>query len=167
MKIKLTPELCYMAGLFSKSSHKSKNFVSISTTKEELKERFVEIAIKNLMVEPTKIIVGSDEDKSIGFYHSRIAKQLQNVVSRETFIFKKINNFSKSYVAGMFDISGHIRLGNIEISHIKLDDAFMLENLGVHTKGDAVLNTQKFIDLIRDSSIIIKYLNKQMHSPNR
>ncbi len=153
---KLTPNICYMAGLFSKAQKREKNYVSVSTTMPELQQKFVEIAVKDFGILPTRIILGRDSQSSAGFYHSRVAKQLQDIVNRETYVFKTANELSSSYVAGMFDISGHYRSA-VEIRHINPKDAFMLEGLGVHTRGDRIMNISRFIELIAGRSIMLRH----------
>ncbi len=150
---RLSAKLCYMAGLYSKSNRKHKSLVCVNTGIEELRDRFVEIAVNELDVEPNKIMLDKEE-VSAGFYHSRISKQLANIVARETYVFKTVNEFSKNYLAGIFDISGHIKDGTLQIRHITPRDAMMLENLGIHTKGDNILNVGAFIGLIKGISIV-------------
>ncbi len=154
MKEKLTPNVCYMAGLYSKAAKKEKNYVSVNTSILELQQRFVEIAVNELGIMPNKIILGRESEKSAGFYHSRVAKRLLDIVNRETYVFKTVNELSRSYVAGMFDMAGHYR-GTIEIGHVNAKDAFMLENLGVHTRGDKIVNISKFVALIKERSILL------------
>lgn len=155
MKAKLTAHVCYIAGLYSKGPKREKNFVSVNTGVEELKQLFIEIAVKELGVLPSKVLFGHESDKSVGFYHSRIAKQLLDIANRENYIFKITNELSSSYVAGMFDASGHFSAGGLEIRHVTPKDAMMLENLGIHTKGDKILNIGRFMELIKGRSIIL------------
>ncbi len=156
-RLELTAEACYMAGLYSKSPHTEKSLVCISTGIEELRDRFIEMAVKNLGIGPSKIIMDR-EDISAGFYHSRVSKQLAGIVARETYIFKTVNEFSRNYLAGMFDISGHVTARGVEIRHVSARDALMLENLGVHTHGDSIRNISAFIEIIRGSSIVARRL---------
>ena len=158
MKTKLTSHMCYMAGLYSKAAKQEKNFVSVNTSIEELKDRFVELSVKELGILPNKIIFGRVSERSVGFYHSRVAKQLIDITNRETYIFKVPNELSSSYVAGMFDASGHFSAGGLEIRHVTPKDAMMLENLSIHTKGDKVLNIGRFMELIKGRSIVLDRL---------
>ncbi len=156
MGSKLTPNVCYMAGLYSKGPKSQKNFVSINSGMQELRDRFVEIAVNDLAVLPNKIVFGSEpENKSVGFFHSRVAKNLLDIISRETYVFKVDNELSRSYLAGMFDASGHFRPGAVEIRHINTNDAIMLQNLGVHSKGDKILNISRFIELVKARSLVL------------
>lgn len=153
---KLTPNVCYMAGLFSKAPRREKNFVSINTGIEELQQRFAEIAVKDLKIEPSRIVLGRDGSLGIGFYHSRVAKRLNDIISREVYIFRKESELSRNYVAGMFDISGHFTKSSVEIRHVRPDDALMLENLGVHTRGDSITTITRFVSLIKGPSLLLE-----------
>ncbi|MHB1830608.1 MAG: hypothetical protein ACYCO0_04415 [Candidatus Micrarchaeaceae archaeon] len=157
MKTILTPKICYMAGIYSKGPKKEKNFVSLNTDMEYMQQHFAEIAVNELHIEPSKIIIARDSRMSVGFYHSRVAKQLQNISSRETYLFKKTNELAKSYIAGIFDASGHFVPDSIEIKHITPSDALMLENFGIHSKGDKILNISKFIALIEGFSLLLSH----------
>ncbi len=157
MELKLTANICYMAGLYSKGSKRQKNFVSINSSVDELRDRFVEIAVKDLGVLPNKIIFGSGTDKNVvGFFHSRVAKRLIDLEKREVHVFKIDNEFSRSYIAGMFDAAGHFSSDAVEIHNIDTDDAIMLQNLGVHSKGDKILNIVRFVSLIKGKSLLAR-----------
>lgn len=159
-KFELTESLCYMAGLYSKSPKKEKNHVVLNTGIESLRDRFVEIAVKDLGVDPMKIKL-EEEGLGASFYHSRVAKNLANIVSRETYIFKTNNAFARNYLAGMFDVGGHFRDGSLTISHILAPDAIMLENLGIHSKNDRILNGTKFIELVKGISIVMDMVEER------
>ena len=155
MKAKLTQNICYMAGLYGKGPKSQKNFVSINSGISELRDRFVEIAVKDLGVLPNKIIFGSGTEKNtVGFFHSRVAKRLADLIKREVYVFKTDNELARGYLSGMFDAAGHIGQGSIEIRHINSNDAIMLQNLGVHSRGDKILNIKRFLGLVNDMSII-------------
>jgi hypothetical protein len=163
MSDKLTPSICYMAGLVSRSSKREKNSVGIETTIAEIEQRFIEIAIKDLEIEPTKILIDEAEGyKHIYFYHSRVAKRLKEIYSREIHVFKKKDKLSANYVAGMFDSAGRIsrNSGEVSMTPITPEDAFMLENLGIHTKGNSIMNVGNLISLIGEDSILIRRISK-------
>ncbi len=158
---KLTPSICYIAGLVSKSAKKEKNSVGIETTISEIEQRFIEIAIKELKIEPTKILIDEAQGhRHIYFYHSRVAKQLSAIYTREIHAFKKRDNLSASYVAGMFDCAGRIRSGTVSINQILPSDALMLQNLGIYTRGNDIQNIGDFLSFIKDESIMIKRISK-------
>ncbi len=152
-----------MAGLVSRSSKREKNSVGIETSINEIEQRFIEIAIKELGIEPTKVIIDEAEGyRHVYFYHSRIAKQLTEIYSREVHVFKKRDTLSASYVAGMFDSAGRVsrNSGEVSMTPITPDDSFMLENLGIHTKGNTILNVGNLISLIGEESILIRRISK-------
>jgi hypothetical protein len=156
MKTKLTPNTCYIAGLVSKSYETEKSLVGIRTSVDEIEQRFIEIAVKDFGIEPQRILIQEvGEHRHVFFYHSRVSKQLKDIVSRETHMFKKKDNLSSSYVAGMFDGAGHVTRTTITINPLSPSDVFMLENLGVHTKGNAIMNISSFIALIKGYSLLL------------
>ncbi|MDE1833804.1 MAG: hypothetical protein KGH64_00540 [Candidatus Micrarchaeota archaeon] len=156
MKAKLTPDICYLAGLVSKSKGKEKSEVVINTGIDEIEQRFIEIAVKELEIDPTKIVIEQSESrKYVKFYHSRVSKMLKDIAAREVYLFKKKDDLAASYIAGMFDSAGHIRGAAPTISPLTPTDAFMLENLGIHTRGNEVINITNFILLVKGRSIII------------
>jgi hypothetical protein len=157
MNAKLTPGICYVAGLFSKSREDEKSAVGIRTSVPEIEQRFLEIAIKELLIEPNKVIIEESESGSrhIYFYHSRVAKLLKDISAREVHIFKKKDAMSANYAAGMFDAGGHVRPTTLSMSPLSASDAFMFENLGIHTKGNLILNISSFMALVKGLSVIL------------
>lgn len=153
MTIKLTASACYMAGLMNRTTEKGR--VGISTGKSAIEERFLEIAVKKLKVDPTKITIteGTAGMRNIHFYHSRIAKELREIREKELFLFKRINEFSRSYVAGMFDSSGHLQKGSITINGLSPKDRLMLENLGIRTLDRRIVNPGLLLDVIKGYSV--------------
>ncbi|MDE1823533.1 MAG: hypothetical protein KGI00_05540 [Candidatus Micrarchaeota archaeon] len=152
MTIRLNPSACYIAGLMSRTREKGK--VAISTSKSAIEQKFIEIAVKKLKVDPKKITIQEGIGvRNIYFYHSRIAKELQEVREKELFIFKRMNEFSRSYVAGMFDSSGHLQKGTIYINGLTPKDRVMLDNLGIKTLDNRVVNSKSFLDVIKGYSV--------------
>lgn len=157
MKHKITPGVCYMAGLLSKSKQWEKNSVGIQTSIVEIELRFIEIALKELEIEPSKIMMEESEGhKRIYFYHSRVSKQLRDICAREVHIFKKPDKLSSSYVAGMFDAAGHIRNGTVTMSPMTPSDTIMLGNLGIHTRGKTIANASRLVLLIKGQSVMLE-----------
>ncbi|MGI0141918.1 MAG: hypothetical protein ACREBF_04715 [Candidatus Micrarchaeales archaeon] len=155
MSTRLTPELCYIAGIVSKSRQSEKSMVGINTTIDNVIENFVEISLK-LGVDTKKIMIEDVEGvKHVYFYHSKLAKQIREIVEKETRIFKYKNEFSSSYIAGMFDASGKIRNGKLLISGLDKSDQLVLQNLGVHTMGERISNITQFVSLVKGHSILI------------
>jgi len=156
MPTKLTPELCYMAGIVSKTRQAEKSMVGINTTIDDVVENFVEVALK--MGIDTKKIMIEDVDgvKHVYFFHSKLAKQIREIVEKQTKIFKYNNEFSASFLAGMFDSSGKISRGKLLLSGMSAADQMVLENLGVHTHMNAIMNIKAFLEIIKGKSIIFK-----------
>ena len=108
MKIKLSPNAYYIAGLMSKTIEEN-NAIGIKTGMRELEERFVEIALNDFKIDSKKILVEEGERHvHVYFYHSQIAKQLKAVIKSSPKIFTKRDIKSASYIAGIFDAAGHV-----------------------------------------------------------
>lgn len=156
MKTKLTPAICYMAGLQSKG-REERSAVGVSTGLEGIEQKFIEIAIKELKIQPNRIIIEEMGGgmRHVFFYHSRICKQLKDICDSSDKIFRHKNELSKAYVAGMFDAAGHKDARGLYIKKINPKDAVMLQNLEVYTKGNRIMNISSFIELIKDFSLLL------------
>lgn len=162
MKIKLTPDICYIAGL--NAPFKEKNAVGIETNTKELEERFAELAIKLFEVDPTRILVAENGGKhSIYFYNSRIAKRLAEIRSKADKLFRSQNDLSRNYLAGMFDSMGRISCsGGVFMNGLQPVDEVFLANMGIHTKSGRIINISSLITLISGTSVLA-----DMHSSLR
>ena len=69
-------------------------------------------------------------------------------------IFRLPTPNSKSYVAGIFDAAGHVSGKSIYINGITVNEAVMLQQLGVHTSGERIRDVRNFLDLVRGFSVI-------------
>lgn len=155
MTTKLSPEFCYLAGIVGKTGQEEKSMVGINTTIDAIIENFVEVALK-MGVDSKKIMIEDlDGVKHVYFFHSKIAKQIRELVEKETKVFKYKNEFSSSYLAGMYDASGKTRNGKMGISRMTRSDELMLQNLGIHTKGSSIMNIKYFLDFIKEYSILL------------
>ncbi len=155
MKLKLTPDVCYVAGLLSQSKEE-RTAVGIVTGKGEIEQRFISIALKEFEIKPEKIVIKEDgPNRHVYFYHSRIAKQLREIIDRENYIFKAKNDFAKSYLAGIFDAAGHVHKEGLKIKGLRPKDELMLSNLGIHSNRGRILNPSILLAFIRGRSIII------------
>ena len=155
MKIKLGPSAYYMAGLMSKTKEEN-NAIGIKTGMHELEERFVEIALKDFKIDSRKILVEEGENYvHVCFYHSQIAKQLKSVIKSSPKIFTKRDVKSTSYIAGIFDAAGHIGRNVFKINGLSTEDVFILQNLGIHTRGGTILNIDSFMELVKGRSILL------------
>lgn len=159
MKTKLTPAICYMAGLQSKSNEE-RSAVGISTGLPSIEQKFVEIAIKDLKIQPNRIIIEEIGGgmRHVFFYHSRVCKQLKDICNSSDKIFKHKNELSRAYVAGMFDAAGHKDSQGLYMKKIEPKDAVLLQNLEIYTKGNRIMNMSSFIELIKGFSLLLKAL---------
>ncbi len=156
MKKKLTPALCYMAGLQSKGNEE-RSAVGISTGLESVEQKFIEIAVKDLEIEPNRIIIREIGGgmRHVFFYHSRICRQLKEISGKSEKVFKRRNELGAAYVAGMFDAAGHKDSGGLYINKIEPRDAVLLQNLEIYTKGNRIMNMTSFIALIKEFSLVL------------
>ena len=159
MKAKLKPSICYIAGLSKKDSEK--NAVAVETGSEEIELRFVEAAIKEFKIEPTKVVIEEKKDgrRKVYFYHSRIARQLAEIRSREEKLFRVPNEFSCNYLAGMFDSTGGFSKTGVHLNILTPQDEVMLANLGIHTRNGRISNISTFVALIGRYSYLLKSMN--------
>jgi hypothetical protein len=154
MKIKLTPEICYIAGL--NAPFKEKNAVGVETNIKEIETHFAELAMKLFEVDPTRIMVTEEEGRhSIYFYNSRIAKRLAEIRSKADKLFRSQNDLSRNYLAGMFDSMGRISgSGGVFMNGLQPVDEVFLANMGIHTKGGRIINISSLIALISGTSVL-------------
>ncbi|HVA83119.1 MAG TPA: hypothetical protein VNF06_03075 [Candidatus Aquilonibacter sp.] len=155
MPTKLSPEMCYLAGIVSKTRQEEKSMVGVTTTIDAMIENFVELALK-LGIDSKKIVIEDmDGMRHVYFFHSKIAKEIREITEKETKIFKYKNSYSSSFLAGMYDASGKVRNGKVSISRLTRADELMLQNLGIHTKGSSIMNIKYFFDFIKEHSILM------------
>ncbi|MDE1856191.1 MAG: hypothetical protein KGH49_03080 [Candidatus Micrarchaeota archaeon] len=155
MPTRLSPEICYIAGLAGKTKQGERSMVGINTTIDEMIENFVEVAMK-LGVEPKKIIIEDTRGiRHAYFFHSKIAKQIRDILAKETKVFRHKNEFAAMFLAGMFDANGKIRNGSISIGGMSPADRLVIENLGMRTKDSKILDAKKFAEFVGERSVIL------------
>ncbi len=158
MERKLSTALCYLAGLQNKG-REARNAVGISTKLESITQRFVEISINDLGIKPNRIII---EEKTgsqhVFFYHSRIWKRLHEISENAEKIFKYKNELAAAYVAGMFDAAGHRDRFGLYIKGAGPRDAVLLQNLGIYTRENRIMNVSSFVSLIKGQSLLLDTL---------
>ena len=124
MKINLSPELAYLVGLWK--HRRTKNGLGIHGS-EKLQEVFVAEAMKTLGISADKFQVGENE---VFFYHSAYRKFFQDTVKRELEVFKWRNEYSASYLAGLFDSNGGVsETGKLFLARFSRSDTLILERL--------------------------------------
>ncbi len=159
MKIKLTPELSYIIGVWRK--HKSFEGLGITGGKDLL-EIFSKEAMEKGLTTPNKLLTGENR---VYFYHSAYRKFFQEVEKNQLERFKYLNDYSASYLAGMFDAVGKIdEKGIVSLDKMTKEDEMLLLRLGfksMRKKGSLVMERpvvflafiKNYTKLFKDSKI--------------
>ena len=140
MKIKLTPQLSYLIGLWKEK--RTKEGIGVYGD-EKLLSLFAKAVLENKLSEPNKLLTEKDEPEegtedeeteelgSIYFYHTSYRKFFQKVIDDELERFKYKNEYSASFLAGLFDAVGGItREGKVYLSKRTQKDEMVLYRLG-------------------------------------
>jgi len=132
MKIKLTPELSYIIGLW----RKCRTFEGLGVKgRKELLEIFAKTAIELNLTTPDKMIT---EENRVFFYHGAYKKFFQDIEKEQLERFKYLNDYSANYLAGLFDGVGNIdENGVVSIQRLNKEDELLLLRLGFNTKRRA------------------------------
>lgn len=166
MKLKLTPELSYLIGIWSKQ--KCKQGFGING-ENELQQIFAQSCLEQKLTTSDKLLY---DDKRVYFYQGKYKKFFQVVVKEKLERYKYLNDYSASYLAGIFDAVGEIsKEGIIYLNKFNKLDDLLFFRLGFPTKktGDKTLITRPkaFLSFIKnytkrfDKHPIMKYLKKQ------
>ncbi|NYZ73724.1 LAGLIDADG family homing endonuclease [Candidatus Micrarchaeota archaeon] len=132
MKIKLTPELSYVVGLWRKA--RCSDGLGVQGGKEVL-EVFSQDVLEKQLTTSDKLLC--DENK-VYFYHTAYRKFFQEVEKEELERFKYLNEYAANYLAGTFDAAGHIdERGVVSIGQATKQDEMMLLRLGFQTRRRA------------------------------
>jgi hypothetical protein len=129
MKVKLSPELSYIIGLWRKS--RCNEGIGIRGEKDKL-EVFSKEVLERQLITPDKLLTGTDK---VYFYHTAYRKFFQQVEEEQLERFKYLNEYAASYLAGMFDGTGNIDdKGIVSLSFANKQDEVMLLRLGFVTR---------------------------------
>ena len=125
MKIKLTPELAYIIGLWRK--RRVFDGLGIYGDQEKL-ELFSSVALELNLITPDKII--SDE-RQVFFYHSAYHKFFSDIEKKQIERFKYLNEYAANYLGGLFDSVGGIdESGVVYLEKSNRQDVMLLFKLG-------------------------------------
>jgi hypothetical protein len=129
LKIKLTPELAYVIGLW----RKKKSFEGLGVHgNDRLLAVFSEEALRQKLAEPGKLL--SNESR-VYFYHTAYKKFFSEVEKEQLERFKYLNDYAANYLAGLFDAVGDIdERGMVSFYKISQEDDLLLLRLGFHGK---------------------------------
>jgi len=134
MKIKLTPELSYIIGLWRKS--RCLDGIGVRGPKELL-ETFSQEVLEKGLTTSDKLL--TDDDK-VYFYHTAYRKFFQQIEAEQLDRFKYLNEYAASYLAGMFDASGGVdERGIVSLGRANKQDELVLLRLGFVTRRRADL----------------------------
>ncbi len=148
MKIKLTPQLAYLIGAWK--GRKIPKGVGIGGS-GEIREIFLKGAMETLKIPPEKIQLHENE---VFFYHAVYRKYFEETEKNQVDVFRKRNEHSASYLAGMFDSCGGVEGDTPYFARASYKDQMLLELLDFRTRfirGKlAILNPREFIVFVRD-----------------
>ena len=129
MKVKLSPELSYIIGLWRKS--RCFDGLGVKGDKTLLEVFSKEVLDKQLTVSGKLL---ATEDK-VYFYHTAYRKFFQEVEKEQLERFKYLNEYAANYLAGIFDAIGEIDdRGVVSLSKTNRQDEMMLLRLGFVNK---------------------------------
>jgi hypothetical protein len=132
MKIKLSPELSYVIGLWRKA--RTSEGLGVEG-KSELLSLFTQEALEKGLTTSDKMLTGEDK---VYFYHTAYRKFFQQVEAEQLERFKYLNEYAANYLAGMFDAAGAIdERGVVSIGYATKQDEMMLLRLGFQTRRRA------------------------------
>jgi hypothetical protein len=154
-KLKLTPKVSYILGLYSCNKGSA---IGIVTKSNEIAARFVKSAIDDFGIAPNKILVEEAEDEQkLYFYNSKLKKLFDRALDTKERLFKYKNDYSANYFAALFDVNGGKDPKGLFIKNLDEKDTSILDDLGFHTtvRGGKtyVLNSGLFLDFIKEFSI--------------
>jgi len=132
MKIKLTPELSYIIGLWRK--FRCAEGICVHGSRELLVTFSQEVLEKHLTTSD-KLLTGEDR---VYFYNTAYRKFFQQIEKEQLDRFKYLNEYAASYLSGMFDASGEVdERGIVSLQRANKQDEIMLLRLGFVTRRRA------------------------------
>ncbi len=156
-KLALTEQVSYVLGMYAHTKQEASASVAAESDSEAAIEKFVSIALKELRIEPNKILLSEGEGRHRAmFYNSKIRKLFNKALERKTRVFKYANAYAAQYVAGMYDAVGGINAKGVFLSGIDAADALLLQNIGIHEMQQGskhyISNQSHFASFIREYS---------------
>ncbi len=167
-RIRLTPNICYMLGVYSCSYKRDQALIEMESEREEFLDRFIKIAIGELAVAPNRLLVRREDRRRLyiaGFYHSKLKRFMDNSMERRDRIFKYRNEHTANYFAGLFDRAGGCDSNGMYLYRIGNENIILMERFGLHTSNairTRVRNESAFIMLISKYSLRMQSI---VHQP--
>jgi hypothetical protein len=144
MKIKLTPELSYIIGLW----RKAKCFDGLGVRGgKPLLEEFAKEVLEKRLTTSDKLLTSEDK---VYFYHTAYRKFFQEIEKEQLERFKYLNEYAANYLAGMFDAAGEIDVrGVVSLGRSNAQDEMMLLRLGfvTHRSGERLIMEKPLVFL--------------------
>ncbi len=130
MKIKLTPELSYIIGLW----RKKRTFDGIGVWgADNILETFATEVLEKKLTTTDKLLTTQDK---VYFYHTAYRKFFQEVEEQELDRYKYLNEYAASYIAGLFDAVGGIdEKGVVYLTKLNSTDELLLLRLGFQIRS--------------------------------
>jgi hypothetical protein len=172
MKIKLTPELSYVIGLWRKA--RCIEGLGVRGEKNVL-EIFSKEALEKQLTTPEKLLAS---DNKVYFYHTAYRKFFQQVEKEQLERFKYLNDYAANYLAGMFDASGSIdEKGVVSLTGANKQDEMMLLRLGFVTRRRAerliierpvvfLTFIKNYVKIFKDHKVFAYIRNAEKAGPN-
>jgi hypothetical protein len=161
MKINLTPEIAYVIGMWTVK--KSKIGVGIYGM-PHIRDYFIK-GILNAKLMPTNKILNSG--KRVYFYHNGYKKFFSDIEKELEYRFRKNNQITSAFYAGMFDAGGKIEKDACLFFNIGQDKFHLIEKMGFRIeragKFFAPVPQEKFKQLIKEYSQVMEdpYFNSE------
>jgi len=124
MKLNLTPQISYLAGICKHK--KSKNGIGVSGA-SSLQAAFAAHVVENMYTAPQKIII---KGKQAYFFHSAYAALLKKTLQRQVDAFCHHNEYAANFLAGLFDATGGMHGGKVFFAKCDRHDEAVLRKLG-------------------------------------
>jgi len=129
MKIKLTPELSYVIGLWRKN--RTMDGIGVKGS-DDLLSLFSKEVLDKELTTSDKLLSGEGK---VYFYHTAYRKFFQQVEKEQLERFKYLNEYASNYLAGIFDSVGEIDdKGIVSLSSASKMDEMMLLRLGFQSR---------------------------------
>lgn len=161
MKITLTPEIAYVIGMWTVK--KSKIGVGIYGM-PHIRDYFIK-GVLNADMMPTNKILNSG--KRVYFYHNGYKKFFSDIEKELEYRFRKNNQNTSAFYAGMFDAGGKIEKGALLFFNIGQEKFSLIEKMGFRIervgKFFAPVPQEKFKSLIKEYSQVMEdpYFNAE------
>ena len=124
MKIKLTPSLSYVIGLWKEV--RGREGIGVKGD-EELLSCFSKAVLENELTAPNKLLTGED---SVYFYHTAYRRFFQKIIDEQLDRYKYKNEYSANFFAGLFDAVGELEDGKVFLSKFTRKDEMALYRIG-------------------------------------